>query len=170
MSSWRPDERATSDKLKPVAPYEGTIRPQPRTMSGVHEVLRSGPSVTWVVAAGLSIAAASWGLSQFMETRATHDYVDKAILEHAHEATAHHDLEARQAAQRATETAQTARDEVYFLFWVKVGEKAAELVPSRQRVRRAKAADDARVRFERLVSRGAAPDEAFRRVLDTGVP
>lgn len=150
-----------------------------------HHTLKSllPSAASWAKNVAASIIATATALIttyKWIESHATEDEVRGMIAAHDVDDASHPELiervleqaeqskEASLRLERMAEAQRLDHDAVYWSYWVRVGEKAAELERDGRKVRATAA--EARDRFEAYYRSGNTLEAAFRRALRTPVP
>lgn len=149
---------------------DGRVSPLPRRPNSLRAMAAGHARalrdwLTWSVAAATSVGAAVWGVAQTLQGYVTEAELRRQVQAHS---AAHRPLEGlRRELEAQRERLERLERRLQYVYWLKVGEKAAGAAP---RPRRAQAAREARERFAALVRHGISPEEAYRRALDVGLP
>lgn len=136
--------------------------------------------VSWVVAVVTPIAGAFLAVRAIVDSYATDKEVSGEVAKHDASPAAHPALQGRLArleenernASEATgalgDQARRVEAALFWIYWQRAGEKGAEDEPDRRL--RARAAREARARFEGYYREGLPLEEAFRRAVVVPLP
>lgn len=142
-------------------PRRSSLRPSPAQVVG---------GIKWAASTLIAIGSTLIAMYRWVDSHATEAEVQER-LEPILNRLADEESERRTLAaelEKARQDAERTRQAVWWFYWYRVGEKAAEL--ERDPDRRSRVAGRARDRFEGYYQSGLPAEEAFRRALDRGLP
>lgn len=141
-------------------PKRSSLRPSPAQVLG---------GIKWAATTLIAIGSTLIAMYRWVDEHATEAEVAAQIaplLDRLADAEAERRAQAA-ALERTRQDLERTRQAVWWAYWARVGEKAAEL--ERDPQKRSRAASRARERFESY-SAAMPIDEAYRRALDRGMP